>query len=1604
MHPSIRIEGSILTGDIIETIASVERQDGQRSQDFGFPTNTAVKDEIADAWASARAFWTAYQSKIERLREGASGVTETRNQWITPLLGLLGYTPELAGKGEVVNQKNYAISHRDTNRAGFPIHVMGWHDSLDKKRQDSGPRMSPHALVQEYINLTEHLYAVVTNGRQLRLLRDSSRLIKLSFLEFDLERMFNEEIFSDFRILFRLLHSSRMPVKQDAASESIIERYHQDALDSGSRIREGLSGAVEACIRELANGFLSHDKNGRLRETVSTTPESATDLYQHLLRLIYRMLFLMVIEERRLVYPATADARLRTIYERFYSIGRIRKLAEKRHFSEEKYHDAWDALCATFRLFAEPEAGNELGLAPLGGIFHREAIGTLADCRLSNAVLLTAIRRLSYFQHPDTKQFLRVNYGALNVEEFGSVYEGLLEYDAKLIEPSPGHYEFHLVKGEGRASSGSHYTPDELVQPLLKHSIDYLITDRLKQAGEVAGGEWRVASSEWRKVSEQFSVSESVEFTKYWKGVIDGVLSGTGGMEAGYGFSGVRLQVVTALSKIGVVWNDQPDEAGGGLNTGQHSRGLGASEHEGVSTLHPYRQRQSEGTGDALAAEPKGRPYGVRGDQASPADHNYSGKTASFPTPLALSPQQLANLWNSLPLSTRHSLLAEQALLSLRVADIACGSGHILLAAARRIGTELAILRTGEEQPSPTAMREAVRDVIRNCIYGVDLNPLAVELCKVALWLEAHVPGQPLNFLDHHIKCGNAIVGFVHQEELEKGIPMEAFKTLPGDDKEVAAALRKRNKEGRADDRRQVKMKLSAENQEKLDQIRQRWQELSGLPERTPTEIEAKRKQFRQFSTSQDAYLLQQIAAIPIAQFYQPKTLDNKHCVITEQNYRDYLTGRLTVPAGQATASAWAIADRKKFFHWFLEFPEIMQGGGFDCILGNPPYLGNRRLKGTYGASFLEWVCFEYKPAGSVDLAVYFLRRMFELISESGFISLITTNTIAQGGARVGGLEYALNNEGTINFAAKSIRWPGLAAVNVSLLSLYKGKWSGQFNLDGKSVERITSLLDDGESDLKPSPLVANSDRSFVGSYVLGKGFMLDIEEGEKLHKTEGGSKVVFPYLNGKDLNNSPEQKASRLILNFRNLAEDQARELSPDCFSIIEERVKPDRTRLKENGDFALRKPLPQRWWMYADKRPALYRTISDLERVLVIAQVSKTTAFTFVPKGQVYDAMLIVFPFEGAEYLAVMQSNFHTQWAWRYCTTMKTDLRYGPSVIFEPFPFPELSSDLARVGECYYEHRKATMLLLWLGLTKIYNLFHDPDLSPELVAKVSGKPADIAQQGYSALLKLRELHLEMDTAVRDAYGWTDLNLSHGFHDLDYLPENDRTRYTISPAARKEVLQRLLKLNHERHAEEKAAGLHDKKAKKKAAKKRAAKPKSDLINLEMEGLFDESRDAKPLEVRTMPSQPRGAMEADEYLMEVIPAILLEAKGRRLRWTQFTDAIRLLARSQKLQKAAVGDDSDLVERWSKAGTPQLALSEVVPAIQQMGGRNFQITKEDGEHFIRLSASNPPAAEAWPAYDAWLAMRIVSASSVNVPFDADEQNLLQSIETLSQLFA
>nr|AOS95276.1 type I restriction-modification system methyltransferase subunit [uncultured bacterium] len=1229
-YPSIRIEGAILSPDIL---ARIEDLPGQKPADFGLDSSVKVKDEIVRAWADAQDYWRIFQRKLETLRPELPATSETRQQWVVPLLALLGYQIEYQARAVELNGKLYNISHRAANRAEAPVQVVGYREpaGLDRKPENATLRMSAHAIVQEFINLNEQLYGLVTNGRVIRLLRDSSRLIKLSYLEFDLDRIFTDGLFSDFAVLYRLLHATRLPLINESATESWIEHYHLDSLESGARIREGLSKAVESAIRDFANGFLKHPTNVALRESVVSGSLAAADYYKDLLRLIYRLLFLMVIEERDLVFPLEVEQKRREIYSKFYSILRLRLLSEHRYLADHRRHDLWLSLQSTFRLFEADGPGQKLGVAPLAGdLFHGNAILHIAGCTLGNDVLLGCFRALNVYEHPVNHQLIRVNYAALNVEEFGSVYEGLLEFEPVFLNHGNA-IEFNFAKGDERARTGSHYTPDDLVQPLIKHSLDYLIAERLKAPN------------------------------------------------------------------------------------------------------------------------------------------------------------------------------VEAALLDLRVADIACGSGHILLAAARRIANELAVVRTGEEQPSPTAYRAAVRDVIRTCIYGVDLNPLAVELCKVALWLEAHNPGQPLNFLDHHIRCGNAIVGFVRKEELDIGVPDEAFATMPGDDKEIVALWRKTNKQDRKDTRQ---MRLAPAVQQRLEGRLARWNELSALPERTPAEIETKKQRFRAFTESSDAFLLSQMAAIPIAQFYLPKTLENNSRMITDSEFRRYWVDGLT-PQSEGTATALAKSIEKRFFHWFLEFPDVIARGGFDCILGNPPYLGGTYLSGTYGYPFCYYVKWQYAPAGLSDLVVYFVRRIYELLKVGGFAAFITTNSIKDGDIREDGLEELLARDGQINMAVRGIKWPGRANLVVSLVAVHRGIWRGKRFLDGSEVPTISAFFEPYTDAGAPIVLRANEGAMYEGYKPLGDGFFIsDAERDALIREDPTNADVLRPFINGQEISNLPDQLPSKTIIYFRGWSMERAQAYTAP-FRLIEERMRSARASQNRPSN-------RDRWWVYGESRPALSARLETLQRCFIIGRYSKYLAFSEASSGVILSESLKVLTTDRWDLYAVVQSSLHEVWARKYSGAMKQDLRYSPSKCFDTFAFPEglshsANSTLAAIGERYHKHRQFLMLSLWLGITDIYNLFHARDLSPALVSKASKKTDEEAARGYEGLLELRRLHCELDQAIRDAYGWQSLPLDNGFYELESLAENDRVRYTISLAARKEVLRRLLKLNHERAEAEKTAAKPEK-------------------------------------------------------------------------------------------------------------------------------------------------------------------------------------------------
>ncbi|MBN2280816.1 MAG: restriction endonuclease [Candidatus Marinimicrobia bacterium] len=1217
-----------------------------------------------------------------------------------PFMSELGYELNNAS-AEIINGKSYAISHRASNCDGFPVHIVGINQSLDKKPETSTTRLSPHALIQEYLNNHDHLFALTTNGKVLRLLRDATRLSRLSYLEFNLEQIMTEDLFGEFALLYRLLHFTRMPKKQDEGEESIIEFYHQESLNSGSRIREKLSKAVEKSINKLGNGILKHRENQKLRDAVHSGSLTADDYYLTLLRLVYRLLFLLVIEERHLVYAETKDPDIikkRNIYYKYYSLNRLTSLAEKQIYIDPHKTDLWKSLIVTFQIFEKENFANHLAIKPLGsGLFAVDALGELENQTLDNGTLLEVLSWLVTFENQN-RQKVRVNYADLDVEEFGSVYEGLLEYDPVFNAVSSG-WEFSFVQGDQRSRSGSHYTPEELVKPLLEHSLEYLIKDCIEKPE-------------------------------------------------------------TILNKNGTVI------ARSGFN--------------------PTKQSQQE-----------------------------------------------------------------LALLSLKVADVACGSGHILLSSARRIGLELARVRSNEDQPSPPVMRQATRDVIRNCIYGVDLNPLAVELCKVALWLEAHSPGEPLNFLDHHIKCGNAIVGLAHKEELQQGIPDEAFKTLAGDDKKVAQALKKANKKER-ERKGQINLNFDKVVEDPLHEILEKWEAVNAMPEQTPEEIAKKETAYRSFANGPKWWRLKTLADLPVAQFFIPKT-DNKF-LTTDGLYREFLRGNKSLECREAS-TAVAMSQKKRFFHWFLEFPEVFTKGGFDCIVGNPPFLGRRKITGTFSNSFLEIWKYLFKPIGAEDLVTYFFRRIYNLIDNNGFMSLISTNTISQGGARKYGLEIILKNGGRINHAISSMKWPGNAAVEISLVSITNRK-NIKCILNRKKKERISSYLDDSLLNIHPQTLKMNKNKSFKGSEPAGTGFILSIEHGKKIiSKDSKYNKVVKYYLNGNDLNNSVLQEANRMIIDFFDRTEVESKQFEL-CYDIVKEKVKPDRQRWKIDdegneivGKYALRKPLPQKWWIYGEKRPKLYKTISNFSKVLVIARTSKTGAFCFVTCDQVLNANLSIIAFNDSLHFCILQSSMHISWAWKYATKMKTDLIYQPSDVFETYPFPqkllyEFENQLETIGNEYHDFRQQLMQKIQLGLTKTYNAFHAQEIQPGITASQLSdmQQKDIEKQlgkevwylwnhlqktdgtcsieeAIADIVTLRRLHKEMDEAVLEAYGWHTnsdkwgpaIDLAHDFYEVDYLPENDRVRYTISPTARKEVLKRLLLLNHEIFEEEVKQGLHTK-------------------------------------------------------------------------------------------------------------------------------------------------------------------------------------------------
>ncbi|GCL59051.1 Eco57I restriction-modification methylase domain-containing protein [Microcystis aeruginosa] len=790
-----RIAGNLLASDMTTEIASGEK-DGQSNIHFGLERSIKLEDEIAFVWGEAKDQWQIFQRRLKRLGESDTGTSTTREFWVIPLLKLLGYQPVLQERAETVDGQTFAISHR----AGFgdgtgdlsplespPVHIVSCKQSLEQRPPSGRPRLSAHALVQEYLNRTEHLWGVVTNGLRWRLLRDCSLMTRLTFIEFDLEQIVQNENYAEFCLFYRLFHRTRLPWGVEDVDSCFLEVYHQDALEQGGRVRERLRDGVEQALLLLGTGFLQHRQNQRLREAINSRELSERDYYRSLLLLIYRLLFLMVAESRNLLLAGEDEGKAR-IYSEYYSVFRLRALAERKSYLREGFQDNWQGLRVTFSLFDESWRGELLGLSPLNGdLFGSNSLKLLEDLAIDNHDLLLAIRHLSLYENRG--QLRRVNYAALDVEELGSVYESLLDFTPRIVNESVS-YRFLLVIGSDRKTTGSYYTPPALVGQLIKSALEPVIADKLK-------------------------------------------------------------------------------------------------------------------------------------GKESPEDK-------------------------------------EKALLSLTVCDPACGSGHFLLAAARRIGKELARVRSGEDQPSPEAIGKATRDVIQNCIYGVDLNPLAVDLCKVALWIEGFCKGFPLNFLDHRIKCGNSLVGVMDLDVLKEGIPDEAYQAVTGDDQSLATKLKKSNKEQCKVPKGQLSLFQDIDFEVRQGNYAEGSRHLNRITDSTPAEYHRKQERYEELRA--DSQWWQDFSACNLwtAAFFMPLTEANLQLIPTtealrrllreaeQRQQRNPLQGSLFADGETSSSTPFSVtriveaannlAREQRFFHWCLEFPEVFAEGGFSCVLGNPPW------------------------------------------------------------------------------------------------------------------------------------------------------------------------------------------------------------------------------------------------------------------------------------------------------------------------------------------------------------------------------------------------------------------------------------------------------------------------------------------------------------------------------------------------------------------------------------------------------------------------------------------------------------------------------------------
>jgi len=743
-----------------------------------------------------------------------------------------------------------------------------------------------------------------------------------------------------------------------------------------------------------------------------------------------------------------------------------------------------------------------------------------------------------------------------------------------------------------------------------------------------------------------------------------------------------------------------------------------------------------------------------------------------------------------------------EAILELKVCDPAMGSGAFLVEACRYLGDALVeSWRAHDARPAiPPDQDEVVlarRLVAQRCLYGVDRNPVAVDLAKMSLWLVTLARDHALTFVDHALRHGDSLVGLSR-------LQIEVFHW--DTQKTWESPFRNRMRE-----HLKKVSKLRSQIREADESVSDR--ELRELWDEAQFEL----GQIRLFGD------------LVVAAYFEGDKPSKR-----EARRIEFVSA---VVGGEAEQYRGWLEERRYEdpplapFHWEIEFPEVFEreNPGFDAFVGNPPFAGKNSVVGGNVTGYPDWLKeLHAESHGNADLVAHFFRRAFHLLRPSGAFGLIATNTIAQGDTRGSGLRWICTHGGEIFAVRRRVKWPGMAAVVVSVVQVMKGPCEEARHLDNREVHTITAFLFHRGGHDDPVRLAANAGKSFQGSIVLGMGFTFDetdtkgvatpIAEMERiLAEHPACDEVIFPYIGGEEVNTSPTHAHHRYVINFGERSEEECRRRWPELMAIVEAKVKPK--RLTDN-----REAYRRNWWQYAEKRADLHAAIAGLERVLFHGFTCQHVQFAFLPKGMVYAGPHNVFSLPTHANFCALQARPHEIWARFFGSSMKDDLRYTPSDCFETFPFPEnweTHPVLEAAGKAYYDFRGALMIRNNEGLTKTYNRFHDPhERDPDI-------------------LRLRELHAAMDRAVLDAYGWRDLAPICEFlldYEIDEEERGDRKkpyRYRWPDEVRDEVLARLLELNTERAKEEARSGVT---SMKKTYRKPAGRRVLETDN--KEGLF----------------------------------------------------------------------------------------------------------------------------------------------------------------------